>query len=89
MEKYYGSLNSKAKVLEALINQRVTLILTNGLRIEATVNSVNDSILFTSARNKFMIINIECISVISTCCEEMMESVLNNIRNTSIIHPEL
>lgn len=77
MNKSFTNLGNIKEVLESLIEQRVTLILVSGQRLTVEVDAVIDGLLVASIDGKILFISIECICVVITCCEEILESLLN------------
>lgn len=74
-ENFMKSRNIK-EVLEGLVEQRVTLVLVSGQRLTVEVDAVVDDLLVASIDGKILFIDIECICVVLTCCEEVLESLL-------------
>lgn len=80
MFRTFKDIDSIKDALEALIEQRVTIILISGQRLTVEVDAVVDNLLVASIGNKILFIDIECICVVVTCCEEILESLLNRKR---------
>lgn len=68
------------EVLKGLIETRVTIILVSRQRLTVEVDAVIDDLLVASIDGKIFFIDIECICVVVTCCEEVLESLLNRRR---------
>lgn len=64
------------EVLQALIDQDATIILVSGQRLNVEVEAVVDNLLVASIGNRILFIDIECICVVVTCCEEILEFLL-------------
>lgn len=65
------------EVLEGLVEQKVTIILESGQKLTVEIAAVIDNLLVASVDGKILFIDIECICVVITCCEEVLESLLN------------
>jgi hypothetical protein len=64
-------------VLRALIENQATIILVSGEKLTVEVEAVIDNLLVASIGNRIIFIDIECICVVVTCCEEILEFLLN------------
>jgi hypothetical protein len=69
------------EVLEGLVETRVTIILVSRQKLTVEVDAVIDHLLVASIDGKILFIDIECICVVVTCCEEALESLLNRKRS--------
>lgn len=78
MSKNFGDFKNIKEVLRSLIEQRVTLVLESGQKLTVEIDAVVDDLLVASVNGKILFVNIECICVVVTCCEEALEAFLNN-----------
>jgi hypothetical protein len=76
MRKNFTDFDSIKDVLKASIEQKVTIILISGQKLTVEVEAVIDNLLVASIDGKILFIDIECICVVITCCEEILESLL-------------
>lgn len=77
MESNKERSNGIRDVLKSSIESRVTIVLERGQRLTVEVDAVVDDLLVASVGNRILFINIECICVVITCCEEVLEFLLN------------
>ena len=77
MFKNFTGIKNIKEVLEGLVEQRVTIILVSGQKLTVEVDAVIDHLLVASIDGKILFIDIECICVVVTCCEEVLELLLN------------
>lgn len=80
MSKTFGNFKNLKDVLRGLIEQHVTIILISGQRLNVEVDAIVDNLLVASIGNRILFIDIECICVVVSCCEEILEFVLTNMR---------
>ena len=80
MSRSFKNFNNLKDVLKGLIEQQVTIILVSGQKLTVEVDAVVDNLLVASVGNRLVFIDIECICVVITCCEKILEFVLNNMR---------
>jgi hypothetical protein len=64
-------------VLRSSIESRVTLVLCSCQKLTVEVDAVVDNLLVASIGNRILFIDIECICAVITCCEEVLEFLLN------------
>lgn len=77
MEHDKERLNGIKDVLKSSIGSCVTIVLVRGQKLTVEVDAVVDDLLVAAMGNKVLFINIECICVVITCCEEVLEFLLN------------
>lgn len=80
MSRSINNVSSIKEVLQALIETQVCIVLVSGQKLNVEVDAVIDNLLVGSCGNRIVFIDIECICVVLTCCEEILEFVLNNMR---------
>jgi hypothetical protein len=81
MFRNFMELRNLKEVLEGLVEQKVTIILVSGQRLTVEVDAVVDNLLVASIDGKILFIDIECICVVVTCCEEVLESLFDRKRS--------
>jgi hypothetical protein len=80
MSRSFNNLKNIKEVLQSLIETQACIVLVSGQKLNVEVDAVVDNLLVASVGNRIIFIDIECICAVITCCEEILEFVLSDMR---------